>query len=101
MCREEGVGSFRYRGEWWEYQANQCMASLLLPRRLFIEKTAILLRAAGLESFEKAIRSGTAEHLVRDLASCFDVSHEAVFYRLEAMGFVPKPGQGSLFHSER
>jgi len=96
LCREEGVGNFRYRGEWWEYQANQCMACLLLPRAPFIARAKTALQASGASSFEEAIREGREDDLIRGVSRCFDVSFEAVFYRLQALGFVPEASQPRL-----
>ena len=94
LCREASVGSGderRYRGEWWEYQANQCMASLLLPRKLFGEKVQSELESRGVASFDEVIRKGSATKAVRSLSDCFDVSQEAVFYRLQGLGHVANP----------
>ena len=91
LCREASVGSGderRYQGEWWEYQANQCMASLLLPRKLFGEKVQSGLESRGAASFDEVIRKGSAAKAVRSLSDCFDVSQEAVFYRLQDLGHV-------------
>jgi Zn-dependent peptidase ImmA (M78 family) len=96
LCRETEVGQFKYKGEWWEYQANQCMAALLLPVRLFREATERAMSGLGFVSFEDAIRSGRADALVRELSDFFDVSQEAVFYRLDHLGFVPKSGEARL-----
>ena len=99
LCRDESVGVFdqrRYRGEWWEYQANQCMAALLLPRRLFREKTGGALEAMGVVSFGEAVRMDRSDEVVRSLANCFDVSQEAIYYRLKGMGYVPDEEQKSL-----
>lgn len=96
MCREAGVGTFKYTGEWWEYQANQCMAALLLPRRLFIEKANDVLSSLDCASVEEAVRREQGEEVLRALANCFDVSFEATWYRLESLGFVPEGGQAQL-----
>jgi hypothetical protein len=36
LCRDQtdGTQSKQYRGQWWEYQANRCIGSLLMPRPL-------------------------------------------------------------------
>ena len=91
LCREASVGDFderRYRGEWWEYQANQCMAALLLPRKIFLEKADNAIESMGAVSFNEAVRRGSGEKVVRTLSNCFDVSQEAVFYRLKGLGYV-------------
>ena len=91
LCREASVGDYderRYRGEWWEYQANQCMAALLLPRKLFREKVDSEVESMGAVSFNEVVRRGSGEKVVQSLANCFDVSQEAVFYRLKGLGYV-------------
>lgn len=100
LCRDETVGRLGYNGEWWEYQANQCMASLLLPRRLFRSHVEKVLRSLQVRDFERAIREGSAEQAVRQLAGIFDVSQQAVFYRLSALGFVPKADQSRLVFAD-
>ena len=91
LCREASVGDYderRYRGEWWEYQANQCMAALLLPRKIFHEKADNAIESMGAVSFNEAVRRGSGEKVVQSLANCFDVSQETVFYRLKGLGYV-------------
>ena len=59
LCREGSVEDYdkrRYRGEWWEYQANQCMAALLLPRELFREKVDSAVESMSAMSFNEAVR---------------------------------------------
>jgi hypothetical protein len=96
MCRQEGVGHSGYRGEWWEYQANQCMAALLLPRTLFSTSVRRELAECGVPSFEEGIRQGRGEELVRALSREYDVSGSATLYRLQALGFVSKGLQTSM-----
>ena len=49
MCRTEdiGVGRSGYHGKWWEWQANQAISGLLLPRRLLEECVAPLTDMSG------------------------------------------------------
>lgn len=94
LCREVSIGNYnekRYRGEWWEYQANQCMASLLLPRELFNDKVRTAIESVDVGSFDDAVRSGNGEKVVTSLANCFDVSQEVVLYRLRELGYVNNP----------
>ena len=94
LCREASFGNYderRYSGEWWEYQANQCMASLLLPRKLFLEKVDGEVEAMGAASFDEVICRDSGEKVVRSLANCFDVSLEAVLFRLKGLGYVANP----------
>ena len=94
LCRESNIGTYekhRYRGEWWEFQANQCMASLLLPRELFRENLDTAVESVGEASFDDAVRRGSGEGVVLSLSHCFDVSLEMVYYRLKRMGCVNNP----------
>lgn len=100
LCREGRVGVYderRYRGEWWEYQANRCMAALLLPRDLFCEKADNFIKFMGAASFKEIVRKGSGEDMVRMLAYCFDVSQQAVFYRLEELDYTTNKLQATLF----
>lgn len=100
LCRDSTVGRMRYGGEWWEFQANQCMAALLLPKSLFHKYTAAAVASCGADSFNETIQTGTAEAVVRGLAEVFNVSEQMVFYRLEALGHVPDANQFTMFSEE-
>lgn len=58
--------------EWWEYQANQLMASLLLPWHLVMEVADNYRK--DLSSTDKNLREGTMYHLKYDLADVFNVN---------------------------
>jgi hypothetical protein len=51
MCRQgsvlKDVGQGAYDGRWWEYQANQAMGALLLPRALVAQCLRPILVATG------------------------------------------------------
>lgn len=100
LCRESTVGAGSgYSGEWWEYQANQCMACLLLPRHLLVPRVETALSGVGATSFQEVVERGRDEEFVRSLANMFDVSWQALLYRLEEFGFIPSQaqmGQGSI-----
>lgn len=96
MCRPEGVGDVRYAGEWWEYQANQCMSTLLMPRSLVAASVRETLSDGGFRSGEDCIRRGYGETLIRDVADEFDVSQTATLYRLQKLGFIPRGHQTSI-----
>ena len=102
LCREASVGNYderQYHGEWWEYQANQCMAALLLPRELFREKVDRAIESMGAASFNEAVRKGSSEEIVRLLSHCFDVSQKMVLYRLEGLGYIANSPQLTLLDS--
>lgn len=96
MCRPEGVGDVHYAGEWWEYQANQCMAALLLPRRLFADCLHLRLSAGGFKSATQCFCNEQGERLVREIADEFDVNPTVVVYRMQKLGFVTQHQQASL-----
>lgn len=100
LCRNETVGKHAYNGEWWEFQANQCMAALLLPKQLVVPRVEAALARCGLESFECAIREDRAETILLELSNQFDVSLEATFYRLQDFGYVPAETQAPLEFSD-
>src|SRR5439155_13851145 len=100
LCRNEAVGKHGYKGEWWEFQANQCMAALLLPKELVVPRVAATLAACGEESFESAIREDRAESILLGLSKQFDVSLEATFYRLQDFGYIPAETQEPLEFSD-
>jgi len=100
LCRNETVGKHGYKGEWWEFQANKCMAALLLPKQLVVPRVAAALRTCGQESFESAIREDRAESLLRELSNEFDVSLEATFYRLQDFGYIPAETQVPMDFSD-
>ena len=98
LCRESTVGS-GYSGEWWEYQANQCMTCLLLPRHLLVPRFHAVLTEVGVRSYEEAAKKGKDIEIVRTLANMFDVSWQALLYRLEETGLIPNRdmiGQGNM-----
>jgi len=96
MCREESVGRIGYNGQWWEYQANRCMAALLLPRRLFGASAKRCLGDGGFKSGEECLNRGYAEHFVRELSDEYNVSQQATLLRLQALGYLPSGTQARL-----
>lgn len=100
MCRAESLGRSGYTGEWWEFQANKCMAALLLPKGLFTQAVRAALETRQIESFERVMRDRAAEPVVRELANEFDVSLSMTTLRLEALGFIPRANQGALHFTD-
>lgn len=51
LCRESGVdglsGRKRYDGRWWEFQANQAIGGLLLPRLVVVQCLGDLVESRG------------------------------------------------------
>jgi hypothetical protein len=103
LCRQEAVESFKnpgapgYDGQWWEYQANRGMASLLLPKYETAEYLRGLLVGKGLTSIERALAAGRTEEVVREVMAAFDVSRQVVVFRLQELQMLPKTtSQASL-----
>ena len=92
LCRENTVAP-AYSGEWWEYQANQCMACLLLPRHLLVPRFRAVLTGVGVGSYEEAVKRVKDGDIIRTLANMFDVSWQVLLCRLEDLGFIPNRDQ--------
>lgn len=95
LCRTQPARS-GYSGEWWEYQANRCMAALLMPRRLFGPFVIETTKTAGYASFMDAVAAGAGEEIATAVADEFDVNLAAVLYRLQDLGFVTDGKQRTL-----
>ena len=74
LCRDVSPNG-GYNGEWWEWQANQGMGALLLPRREM---------KSFLASHHIASERGD-DSVVRDVAQRYDVSTQVVRYRFEQL----------------
>ena len=77
LCRNQGVlvpaTKRRYDGRWWEYQANQCMSALLLPRALVVESVRPFVRIEGMMEIA-VLPEGHREQAVRHVAEIFEVN---------------------------
>lgn len=96
LCRDSSVDNYKYSGEWWEYQANQCMATLLLPKTLLMNYVSSQLKSFSVSNFDEAIKAGCADPIIKNVCDQFDISYEAMFYRLKELGFIPRLGQFRL-----
>jgi hypothetical protein len=90
LCRHETVsgGTERqhseYDGRWWEYQANQAMGAILLPRQLVQKCVEPMLENVG--SFGlKGLPDSVREQAVRTLADRFDVNPAVARIRINGM----------------
>jgi hypothetical protein len=87
LCRSEDIlveTQRSYRGRWWEFQANQAIGSLLLPRSLmnaFLDQSAIELDSSGSRILTPAQR----ESLAKKAAVRFDVNPIVVRIRLDSL----------------
>jgi hypothetical protein len=90
-----------YTGEWWEYQANQIMANLLMPRELFLEHFVRERNAFGIrDNGELLKRRGLFDALVTYLARVFQVSKQAVKIRLRELRQTPNLRQEHFFGND-
>jgi hypothetical protein len=90
LCREGGVSGVGraprrkppYR--WWEFQANQAMGTLLLPKQLVERTLASLLTVRGVLDVP-SLPPDLREEAVRSLADIFNVNPIVARIRLEAI----------------
>lgn len=85
LCRdEEQGGAGGYKGNWWEWQANRAIGSLLLPKHLVVTAVQQFLEPAGLLGL--AVLPTTRRELAtRHLAGVFDVNPVVARRRLDEM----------------
>ncbi len=90
LCRTNGIPykttdtSKHYDGRWWEFQANQAVGALLLPKRLVeVSLTQLLVSngALGLRSIERSRKEEAAQLL----AETFEVNPVVARIRLAAL----------------
>jgi hypothetical protein len=85
LCRDPPrAGGKRYDGRWWEFQANQAIGALLLPRQLATLAVQPYLVAKGTFGLP-ALDPGNREVAARKLAELFDVNPAVVRIRLHEM----------------
>lgn len=92
LCRDSGLHT-GYKGDWWEYQANMVMGSILMPKHLVqqaIQPYLQSLGSLGLQELTPADRSVA----IRRLAETFDVNPALARIRLEKI--VPTRSAGQL-----
>ena len=99
-CRSEIVeagdkaeSTKRYDGRWWEYQANQMIGTLLMPRSLVYEAVDPLLTSQGLLGM-KVLDDSKREEAARLLAETFDVNPAAA--RVRVARLFPEIPEGQL-----
>jgi hypothetical protein len=87
LCRSEdilGESQRSYRGRWWEFQANQAIGSLLLPRLLmdtFLDQSGIKLGF----SENRILSPVQRESLAKKAAMTFDVNPIVARIRLDSL----------------
>jgi len=96
-CLQRTIENY-YTGEWWEYQANQFMANLLMPKELFLAYFERERNAYGIRDNRQLAKN---QHLVNAvvgyLARIFQVSKQAVKIRLQELKQIPNPQQEELW----
>ena len=82
-----------YDGQWWEYQANQMIGTLLMPRPLVYETVDPLLASQGRLGM-KVLEDSRREDTARLLAEIFDVNPAAA--RVRVAKLFPQIPEGQL-----
>ncbi len=99
LCRDGAragapqAGKSGYRGRWWEFQANQAMGALLLPRKL-VEQclTSIMARPGTLG--RGMLPSARRRDAVASVADVFEVN--SVVARIRLAELYPEHEEGQL-----
>ncbi|MBV8969794.1 MAG: ImmA/IrrE family metallo-endopeptidase [Verrucomicrobia bacterium] len=87
LCRSDDIlveTQRSYRGRWWEFQANQAIGSLLLPRSLmhaFLDQSGIKFDSSG----NRILNPVQLESLAKTAAVTFDVNPIVARIRLDAL----------------
>jgi hypothetical protein len=86
LCRDENDANDqkKYRGKWWEYQANRAIGSLLLPKHLtkqVVHPFLVSFGHMGMKALSEP-RRGEAE---AELSEAFDVNPVVARIRLEEL----------------
>lgn len=81
FCRDTENNT--YNGEWWEWQANRAMGSLLIPRSLLEKALKPFISDGGLLD-TKQRQIANIEEAIKALSDTFDVNPIVARYRLEA-----------------
>lgn len=95
LCRDEGEMSNGYQGQWWEYQANRAIGSLLMPKALVeaaLEKFLVVSGLLGCRSFDHSRR----DEAIKLLVDIFDVNPVVAKMRLSELFPVSESRQLSL-----
>ncbi len=77
--------------DWKELQANMGMASILMPRQLFLSEACRILEGGDPVFPSFARESEIAKRLTDELAETFETSHQATRFRLMEFGFIENP----------
>ena len=86
MCRREDLEATdeAYGGKWWEWQANQAIGGLLLPRSLVEACVEPLTQESGMLG-QRDLPASNRDRAVRRVAETFDVNPAVARIRLAAL----------------
>lgn len=90
-CLKRDVGHSVRTSDWREVQANQGMAALLMPKRIFTRLVRTELNELGLTGADLGKGNSAAMKLAQYLSSRFDVSAQAALIRLKTTGYLTGP----------
>lgn len=83
LCRDEKA-SAGYNGQWWEFQANKAIGSLLMPKHLVESVLEEFMQSTGLLGF-KTFDFTKEETAVRLLTETFDVNAAVARIRVQQL----------------
>jgi len=87
ICPEmEHSGAHEFSKSWTEYQANQAMSQLLLPREWVLEFMEQLEGYDSHNGLGTIIAVKGVNYVIERVAEAFDVSKQMVHYRLSSLG---------------
>jgi hypothetical protein len=89
LCRNESSPATatgkKYDGRWWEFQANQAIGALLLPRQLVEKGLESILISDGRLGLGRSLPSSDREKATALVAEVFDVNPAVARIRLQEL----------------
>jgi len=99
-CLERTIDGY-YAGEWWEYQANQFMANILMPRQLFLSHFQEERDSWCVMNNHDLIKDYQYfSYVLWQLTRVFGVSKQAAKLRLFELKQIPSLQQEKLFEMD-
>jgi hypothetical protein len=95
LCRNESSPGRGYDGRWWEFQANQAMGALLLPRHLVEKAVESMLVSDGALGLGRSLPAGDRESAVMLVSEVFEVNPAVARIRLQEL-YTANRGQLTL-----
>lgn len=93
-CLKRDVTYGRMASDWREFQANQGMAAMLMPKSVFADACRAEFTRLGVVRVDQ--RTPLADTLARRMAALFQVSRQAAAIRLGTLNVLSVPGQQEL-----